>query len=117
MTLVAPPRNLIAESTAWKIYDDGIINKVLKGEIVLEQLYSQTFLSYLKKLVPGHRYQFLRRWKDHWRFDQCFCEVGKNYPQYGNVITFYGFEGKSIKCKECSFETNLKVCPNCGEWN
>lgn len=107
-------RKLVAEAaeghqSSWKIYDD------FKIEGPWISSYGDKFLSYLKRLEPGKQYLFLN-WGENREFEECFKTVyTNNIRDYGGVlINFYGFE--PVKCKECGFETETKVCANCGEW-
>lgn len=108
---------LVAESDTWKFYDNGVINKIKGGEIILEERCGEVFLSYLKKLIPGRQYNFLKRWKENWNFNECFIEFSRDHPTYETVVKVYGFDPVITKCKECGFEIESKVCSNCGEWN
>lgn len=107
-------RKLVAESAEseqnkWKIYDD------FKIEGPWHDTYGDKFLSYLKRLEPGKQYLFYN-WGEDKTLEQCFkAFTVNNVRDYGGVlINFYGFA--PINCKECGFEAETRVCPNCGEW-
>ena len=120
------------EENVWKIYDNFSLENIYYGTLTIYN-YDENFMSHLKRLERGKQY-FFDNWLSRY-FDKCFRLVSDHelqaradllhessreltpfYPP-AVIINVYGFEGKSIKCKECGFETDLKVCPNCGEWN
>jgi len=99
----------------WKIYDNYTLilakwQNIKRLPYESTYTYGPKFMSYLKRLEPGKRYNFYG-WEDDRPFERCFTEADGTYDI---VITFYGFV--PVKCKECGFETELSVCPNCGEW-
>lgn len=64
------------------------------------------------KLIKGQRYifNFINR------------EVTEMKPHKNGWLCIKNYTGPNYKgslnlCKECRFEIETKVCPNCGEWN
>lgn len=113
---------LIAETidqtqNVWKIYDNFTLENIYLGSVRKES-YGPVFMSYLKMLKPGIKYRFMN-WTADSRdisFEKCFMPIPLGQENnYNVVMNVYGFD--PVKCKECGFETDLSVCPNCGEWN
>jgi len=65
----------------------------------------------MSKLIKGQRYIF------HW-INREVTEM-KLHPAGWLCIRNYtgpNYKGSLNLCKECKFEIETKVCPNCGEW-
>lgn len=107
---------LIAETVdqtenVWKIYDNFTLENIYDGKSIIHN-YDRKFMSHLRRLEPRKRY-FFDNWSSEY-FNSCF-RIASDTTQFDVVIDVYGFD--PIKCKECGFEIETSVCPNCGEWN
>lgn len=93
----------------WRILDNGEL-QFRYGNGDFWQRSSLTkgteFFDQLKNLTPKRRYQFFLPEEKR---EIYFIEREK-----GRYI-FHGFD--PVICKECGSEIEVKVCPNCGEWN
>lgn len=103
------------ERNQWEIYDNFTLKCLTttysyKDEELGVCHYDSRFMSFLRRLTPGKQYRWCS-WSA-FDFEECFSLDMKRIG--GVTIDFYGFD--PFKCKECGFETDLKVCPNCGEW-
>jgi len=97
----------------WLIWDNGDVDFLKnRGEYHCqnENISVDSFLNALKKLIPNKNYRFLN-WQNG---EQHFIDDIIENSNRGVPVVFLGFD--PVKCKECGFETDLKVCPNCGEW-
>lgn len=74
----------------------------------------ETWISHLKKLVPGEKYWFLSWGQDS--FEDSFMLDSKNTYKEGVAIDVFGFDAP--QCKECgSLDiTANNTCNTCGEW-
>lgn len=100
-------KTIEGERYQWEIYDNFTLKCVTSS---FEYSYDSRFMSFLRRLTPGKQYRWCS-WSA-FDFEECFSLDMKRIG--GVTIDFYGFD--PVKCKECGFETDLKVCPNCGEW-
>lgn len=100
-------KTIEGEQNEWEIYDNFVM-KSLSSENLYR--YSARFMLFLKMLKPGVKYRWFSWSGDN--YEDCFSL--DTTATRGVTIDFYGFD--PVKCKECGFETELKVCPNCGEW-
>ena len=98
------------ESQIWEIYDNFELHAIRANDIRDVFECGPIFTSNIRKLVPGKQYKFYS--KGERPFEYCFRSP--DYPHGGLLIDVFGFD--PVKCKECGFEINSRVCSNCGEW-
>jgi len=93
----------------WRILDNGKIEFCFGNGDPWKHSRSTKgteFFDQLKNLTPKKRYQFFLPYAEK---ETHFIEL-----EEGRYI-FHGFG--PVICKECETEIEVKVCPNCGEWN
>lgn len=97
----------------WRIWDNGDVDFLInEGKYVCKNkdIPADSLLNSLKKLIPNKNYRFLN-WQNN---ELHFLDDIQENKNRGVPVVFLGFD--PVICKECHFETDLNVCPNCGEW-
>jgi len=98
---------IVMSNELWKIYDNG---DVYSNGILQNFHYKKdNIIKNMKKMEIGEKYELMH-----------YSDCGTNFRNVHTssikslILTFHGFD--PVNCKECGFETDLSVCPNCGEW-
>lgn len=102
-------------------------------KVRIKQLHKNDDFYPVKDLLEGMIVEVNSEWKSDLKFNQEQCDfLQKTIPNSFKFKTYFKDPEQWVvfmnydnlystnldsKCKECGFKIDLKVCPNCGEWN